>query len=166
MTRCEFLVNEISLSCTNCTGWFCTAKGRKKKVGDTTICNNDEQWSICTRFVDVYPEQEPLPPAVPKTVEEIIETEDVTYFDLLDAEPIEDKVIEKLPPPLIRRSTPRAICPYYAAPPPGMVTCCGKFCYAENESLRTGTQCTSRPTWIECVRRVRAVKRGVPHANS
>ena len=180
MTRCEFLVNEVSLSCTSCTGWFCLAKGRKKKVGDTTICNNDEMWSICARLVDVYPDQDPLPPAPIKTLEEKIETEPVTHFDLPtiadttyseDMEEFETSFLPEivetqlLTPPTTRR-TLRALCPYYSAPPPGVVTCCGKYCYADDVPLRTGTQCTSRPSWLECVVRVRAVKRGTPYANT
>lgn len=165
MTRCEFLVNEVSSSCTSCTGWFCMAKGRKKKVGDTTICNNDELWSTCTRYLQVYPEQEPLPPPEPKPeleIEEISSTETFDEYTLPVDEVLEDEITDIPEPPKPR--IPRILCPYVGAPPPGVKTCCGLYCYAVNEPVRTGTQCKSRPSWLECVKRVQAVNRGVPYA--
>jgi len=150
------------------------AKGRKKKVGDTTICNNDELWSVCTRYLQVYPEQEPLPKPEPETEEPIFDEDNATWTPIDDEtlEPVYSIApsinfltpIEELEPPKPR--IPRTLCPYYGSPPPGVTTCCGKYCYAENEPLRTGTQCTSRPSWLECVKRIRAVNRGVPYANS
>lgn len=180
MTRCEFLVREVSKSCTTCTGWFCVAKGRKKKVGDTTICNNDEQWSICTRYLQVYPEQKPLPPTEPESkLEQELEiftsiSDEATWteIDLTTSDSTYSMApsinwlnqIEEPEPPKPR--LPRVNCPYLGSPPTGVVTCCGMYCYADNEALRTGTQCTSRPSWLECVKRIRAVNRGVPYASS
>ena len=75
MTRCTFALYTRSKSCTTCTGWHCTAKGRKKKIGDLALCDDDDLWSVCTRYLQIYPEQEPLPPTPPKTMEETLETE-------------------------------------------------------------------------------------------
>ena len=141
MTNCEFLIFERSPSCGNCTGWRCIAKGRKKKVGDTTICTDPELTVECVRYLSVYPQ------AIER-VEEIssIETfrvlSDIREFKIKPkAKPIFDPT---KPPPL------PTLCPYLGPPPPDVQTCCGMYCHANNEALRTGIQCKSRPTWLEC----------------
>ena len=161
MTRCEFLTYEKSKSCSGCTGWFCLAKGRKKKVGDAATCNDEELWSECTRYLQVYPK----PPDL--EIEPIIEFSSTETFNeplYLEDVLLEDEIID-IPKPTPPKPKPLLqTCPYLGPPPPGVRTCCGLYCYAENVAVRTGTTCHSRPSWRECVKRLRAVKRGVKHA--
>jgi len=176
MTRCEFLIYERSKSCSGCTGWFCVAKGRKKKVGDTTICNNDELWGECTRYLQVYPKPPEPEPIIDVIEEHILDDDDVTWTptDEDTPEPIYSIApsinflapIEEPEPEPPKPESTRTLCPYVGSPPPGVQTCCGLYCYADNTVLRTGSQCKSYPTWRECVRRMRAVKRGIPYAGS
>jgi len=177
MTRCEFLIYEESKSCVNCTGWFCISKGRKKKVGDTTMCNNEELWRECTRYLQAYPKpEEPL-----EEIMEITSTEDFDEYTALIDELLEDELdiiyteIDEeaelavgldFHPSIPKPRPPRVNCPYLGPPPTGVTTCCGLYCYAENTPVRTGTTCRSRPSWLECIKRLRAVKRGVPYADS
>jgi hypothetical protein len=157
-------VNEVSQSCHSCTGWFCVAKGRKKKVGDTTICNNEELWRECVRYLQVYPAPEPELDDIDdallgdETLEEPIftPTADFNYLAPID-ETMEDEIVDTPPPP---PKKPRTTCPYLGPPPKGVRTCCGYYCYADDVAVRTATQCTSRPSWLECVVRLRAVRRG------
>jgi len=161
MTRCEFLIYEQSKSCSGCTGWFCVVKGRKKKVGDAAICNDEELWSECTRYLQVYPK----PPDL--EIEPIVEFSSTETFDeplYLEDVLLEDEITD-IPKPTPPKPKPLLqTCLYLGPPPPGVHTCCGLYCYAENISVRTGTTCTSRPSWLECIKRLRAVKRGVPYA--
>ena len=162
MTRCKFLKHEKSKSCTSCTGWFCIIKGSKVKVGDTSICNTYELRTLCPRYIRMYPEKEVLPAAEP-----IIEKKGIQPMSLGSprvAKPKPTRPATIVAPIVITPVDP--LCPYLGAPPPGVRTCCGMYCYADNRPLRTGTQCKSRPTWRECVRRLKALKRGVPHAGS
>ena len=162
MTRCEFLRHERSKSCANCTGWYCVIKGSKVKVGDTSICNTYKLRNLCARYVKVYPEQEPLPPAKPKRVKKGITP--ISLGSPRVAKPKPDRPAAVVAPVVIAPVNP--LCPYLGAPPPGVRTCCGMYCYADNVALRTGSQCKSRPSWRECVRRMKAVKRGTPYAGS
>ena len=152
MTRCEFLTYTKSKSCAACTGWHCTVMGRKKKIGDTTICNSDELRLLCTRYITVYPQP----------VEEASPIENPTYEDLKEVQGIATIELKPRSKPVFDPTTPPPqpkLCPYLGPPPPGVQTCCGMYCHANNESLRTGSQCKSRPTWLECRHKGSADKR-------
>ena len=136
MTNCEYMIYTKSKSCAACTGWHCTAKGRKKKIGDTTICTDDELRLLCPRYIP----SAPITKTVAASTEERVS--DLSSFELKPkAKPIFNPTN---PPPLA------TLCPYLTPPPPGVQTCCGMYCSASGQSLRTGTQCKSRPTWMEC----------------
>ena len=50
MADCPYLDFKAS-SCRGCSGFFCTAKGRKKKLSDTSMCKNEEEWIECPRYL-------------------------------------------------------------------------------------------------------------------
>lgn len=161
MTDCEFLLNETKKTCAGCRGWFCTSKGSRKKLLDTAICTDEEEWSECPRYLEVYPT-----PA--KESEEVIElppTEPVTTFTGVDTEMIEVTVepepIQAQPPPV-----PSTDCPYLGPVPAGEYGCCGYWCYAKADPLRSVKRCKSRPSWRECRRKYDAERAGVKHAGT
>lgn len=150
MTNCEFLTYERSPSCGNCTGWRCIAKGRKKKVGDNTICTNKALWEDCVRYVSVYPKPEEPPSIETYPNRNIINTSEIKL------EPKSKPIIDPTRPP----PPPPSLCPYLGPPPKGVQTCCGMYCHADNTPLRTGSQCKSYPTYLECVKKQVADRRG------
>lgn len=181
MVNCPYLTYDPS-HCAACTGWFCVVFGQKKRLTDTAMCVNKEDWLTCTRYtkkIGTAKEPEPEPE------EEIIElppTEEVTSITGVDMETIKVSVepeptptvkltgIGVLSPPGTSRKTvkrpaarplPRDDCPYLGPVPAGKVACCGFWCHANDSPIRTTTACTSPPTWRECRLYVKASRRGV-----
>ncbi len=154
MVNCSYLTYEPS-HCTACTGWFCNVFGKRKKLTDTSMCVNKEDWLICTRYTKVNPVKES------EVEEEVIElplTEEVitsTGVDMetskvsVEPEPVPEPEPEPVqvwvPPP-----PPTSDCPYLGPVPVDAVACCGFWCHASNTAIRTTTACTSPPSWREC----------------
>jgi len=165
MVNCPYLTYEPS-HCTACTGWFCNVFGRRKKLTDTSICTDNEEWLECTRYkTPIGTVTEPEPEL--EVEEEVIElppTEEATTFTAFiggDVETIEvvfePETVEAAQPP----PRPSNDCPYLGPVPADKVACCGFWCYADDSPIRTTTACTSPPTWRECRPRVKASRREV-----
>ncbi len=50
MVDCPYLDFKAS-SCRGCSGFFCTAKGRRKKLSDTSMCRDEREWVECPRYL-------------------------------------------------------------------------------------------------------------------
>lgn len=153
MVKCDYLTYDQSQSCAGCTGWRCYAFGRKKKVSDTTVCMEEEEWIECPRYVKaVEPEKiEPIPVVKAKGIGVIGQPKTAVFKDPTRPKP----------------NTLPADCPYLGPIPKGKTACCGIWCYATDGPLRTGTTCHSRPSWQECKRLFEAHRKGVkPVASS
>lgn len=171
MTDCEFLLHVVKKTCAGCRGWFCTSKGSKKRLLDTAICTDEEEWLECPRYLEAHPELVEevieLPPTEPVTT---ISGEDVEMIEVtVEPEPILPRVGEKIIGPIeltlpIVPQPPPTDCPYLGPVPDGKYGCCGYWCNAKDEPLRVVKICKSRPSWRECMRRYKAEKRGVKHA--
>lgn len=157
MVNCPYLIYEPS-SCVACTGWVCQAFGRKKRLSDTSVCVDEEQWVECPRYL-----QKVTPVKEPESEEEVIElppTEEVTSTQTIGetitvtAEPESVEVQAPLP-------APSTDCPYLGPVPAGKEACCGFWCYAYDSPIRTTTACNSPPTWRECKGFMKAASRGV-----
>lgn len=160
MVNCPYLTYDPS-HCAACTGWFCVVFGQKKRLTDTAMCINNEDWLTCTRYTrKIGTAKEPEP----ETKEEVIElppTEEVTTITGVDMETIR-VVVE--PEPIEARvptPAPSSDCPNLGPVPAGKVACCGFWCHANDSPIRTTTACTSPPTWRECRRYVKASRQGV-----
>jgi len=180
MVNCPYLIYEAS-HCAACTGWACNAFGRKKRLTDISMCQDNEEWLECTRYTTkTGTVKEPEPE---EEVVELPPTEKVTSITGVNMETIEVTVepdpiptvkltgIGVLSPPGTSRKTikrpaaqppPRDDCPYLGPDPEDEVTCCSGFwCYAINVPLRSFKICRSRPSWSECRRYVKASRLGV-----
>ena len=173
MTDCEFLYHETEKTCAGCRGWFCTSRGSRKRLLDTSICTDETEWPECPRYLEAHPEPEPegevieLPPTEEVTSISGVDMETLTVT--VEPEPILPRVGEKIIGPIeltlpVIPQPPPTDCPYMGPVPEGEYGCCGYWCYAKDEPLRSVKRCKSRPSWRECMRRLRAEKRGVKHA--
>ena len=174
MVNCEFLIREESRSCAGCTGWFCTALGRKKKLSVVDNCRNSPE--ECPRYLEAHPElvketkievhpelvketktapvdepAEPVVKAKPKTVKKKAKPKKV--------------VVAPVAPPIIV-TPPSTYCPYLGPIPPGEQGCCDVWCYAKSAPLRSSKHCKSPPSWRECRRKYDADRAGVKHASA
>lgn len=158
MVNCEFLYHEIKKTCKGCRGWFCTSTSRNKKLSDTSICTDEEKWPECPRYLSVYPKQvEESEDALTETVdlpptEEVVSTQTIGETITVAVEPT---------PPV---APPPTDCPYLGPIPEGRYGCCGYWCYAYDEPLRSSKRCMSRPSWRECRRKFKAERAGVKYA--
>jgi len=50
MTNCPYIIFDQS-HCAGCHGWRCTAFGRKKKLSDVSVCQAEEEWVVCPRYL-------------------------------------------------------------------------------------------------------------------
>lgn len=193
MANCEFLNKETS-HCVGCTGWFCTSLGRRKKLGDDSICRNEVLWVECPRYLRVYPklveeretvstddyvepvskpEEEPVVEVKPKTrkktkpkktVEEIIELPPTE--EVISTQIVDETITVAVEPTQPIATTPPGDCPYLGPIPPGECGCCDVWCYSTSEPLRSFKHCKSPPSWRECRSRIEAERRGVKHASA
>ena len=179
MANCEFLYKEEKKTCAGCRGWFCTAMGSKKKLGDIRECTT--QWDDCPRYLKVYPK--PIEERETVSTDDYVElppTEEVTSISGVDTEtitvtvkpePKTKKVVPKkkvVAPVAYTIITPRppGDCPYLGPVPPGKYGCCGYWCYAKEDPLRSVKRCKSPPSWRECRRRYDAERAGVKHSSA
>ena len=192
MVDCEFLYHEVKKTCTNCRGWFCLSRGSRKKLLDTAMCIDEEAWIECPRYLEAHPEPEPeaeveekryassltkLPRSCPECGHEegyLVFTEP-DYGDMWACEKCDHEfpgykfveMIEVAVEPLTVQLIPPAPsndCPYLGPIPEGEHGCCDYWCYAKDERLRSVKSCKSRPSWRECMRRLKAEKAGVKYA--
>jgi len=159
MVDCEFLLHETKKTCTSCRGWFCTSRGSRKKLLDTAICTDEEEWIECPRYLEAHPKPEPE-----KEIIELPPTEEVTTISGVDVETltvtVEPLTVQLTPP------SPPTDCPYLGSVPSGCRGCGNYWCYAKDEPLRVVKRCKSRPSWRECMRRLKAEKKGIKHASA
>lgn len=158
MTRCEFLYFEEKKTCTGCRGWFCTALGRKKKLSDVSDCQNNPL--ECPRYLEAHPE---LTEAVvsPEKVEEAATVEEKPKKSR--AKPKKTVKTKVVVAPLVV-VPPSTDCPYLGPIPAGEYGCCGYWCYAKDDPLRSVKRCKSPPSWRECRRKLDAERAGLKHA--
>ena len=69
MANCPYLIWKDSKGCVNCLGWRCTA-GREKKLTDVSMCQNEDEWIECPKYLSKQPEAETttLSNAIPSDV--------------------------------------------------------------------------------------------------
>jgi len=118
---CPYLNFEAS-HCRACSGFFCTAAGRKKKISDPSMCK--EEWVECPRYLVT------LSPS-----ERVTLAETGTFT-------------KKLKVPITPRVTMK-MCPYLGPRPDG--GCCGMWCFAVNARARLPRR-TCGPSWLGCKR--------------
>lgn len=138
MVNCPYLIYEAS-HCAACTGWSCTAFGRKKRLSDTSMCTVNEEWIECPRYttkIGTVKEPEPIPVVSVKGIGVLSPPGKIP-------ESVARSRAASAPPP-------GEDCPYLGPVPVGEVACCGFWCHASDTPIRTTTACTSPPTWREC----------------
>ena len=142
MGNCPFLVLEQS-HCAGCSGYFCTAFGRKKKLNDLTDCRKEALWSVCPRYTS--------------NVDKLV--------------PVKRPGIGVIGQPAqpVRLVAPRPaldVCPFLGPPPPGVCNC-PLWCHAGSHVVRSSKVCHSRPSRVECRDYQSGMKRGVkPYASA
>jgi len=122
--------------CAGCRGWRCIAFGRKKKLSDISICQNEEEWSECPRYLDATV-------AKPSGIGSLGMPGSTVVASVPRATPL---------------PAPHAIGCKYLGPPPGGA-CCYKWCYAGSVPLRTTKICLSPPSRAECKYYVDGIRR-------
>ena len=158
MVKCPYLKYDQSPSCVACTGWRCYAFGRKKKVSDTSVFMDEDEWLECPRYVDATAPKEVDPIPVVKA----------SGIGVIGAPGSATKVAPRVRAPT-RPKAPviSGDCPYLGPVPMGETACCGMWCYSTYGPVRTGTTCQSPPSWRECKHVFSAHRRGVkPPAGS
>jgi len=152
MASCPYLLYEPS-DCVKCIHWFCTSTSRRKKLSDTSMCVDEEEWIECPRYLKEVEVTEELEPEPEEEVIELPPTEEVTAISGGDLETfkvtIEPEPVEvQVPPP-----TPSRDCPYFGPIPAGKKSSSGFWCHAKNVPLRSYKICQSPPSWRSCQRR-------------
>ena len=168
MARCEFLIREESKSCVACTGFYCMALGRKRKLSVVDDCNNNPL--ECTRYLEAHPELVEAATQVGKAMDPDLEKLAAEVKPKKKARPKKAKprktvkaevvVVPKVVLP------PSTDCPYLGPIPEGCSGCCDVWCYATDTPLRSFKHCKSPPSWRECRFRVEAERQGVKHASA
>ena len=132
---CPYLSYDES-HCAGCRGWRCIAFGRKKKLSDVSICQNDEEWPECPRYLEAAGGSSGIGvlgmPGVPRS--------------------------ESLPLPQVLP------CIYLGMPDGG--GCCHKWCIAGNVAVRSTKVCNSPPSRAECKYYIQGRRRGVKPYNA
>jgi len=142
---CPYLRYDES-HCAGCRGWYCAAFGRKKKMSDISICQSEEEWLECPRYMDASSGKSSgigvLGAPKPKVIIERVSR----------ANPIPTP---NLPPG----------CEYMGIPPGGPA-CCFVWCYADNRAIRSTKICRHKPSKSECRYFIQAKRRGVKPYNA
>ncbi len=166
MPKCEFLILDETKTCVGCRGWFCLALGQRLKLSNTSDCSDKPL--ECTRYLQAHPElteedvaallkaEEEVIPAVEKTVKEKPKKRKARSKKKVKAK------VTVVAPVIVPPSTD---CPYLGPVPAGEYGCCGYWCLAKDEPLRSVKRCRDRPSWLECRRRYDAEREGVKHAS-
>jgi len=159
MTRCEFLLHETKKTCVGCTGWFCTALGRKKKLSVIDNCRNSPE--ECPRYLEAHPE------IVKETKTAPVDEPAKPVVEIKPKKKTKPKkvVVAPVAPPIIV-TPPSTDCPYLGPIPPGEQGCCDVWCYARSAPLRSSKHCKSPPSWRECRSKYDADRAGVKHASA
>ena len=128
---CPYLRYDES-HCAGCRGWYCAAFGRKKKLSDTVVCQDGEEWPECPR-----------------------------YIDTIGAKPVGIGVLgmprsTAVAPPPPSQALP---CIYLGMPEGG--GCCHQWCVAGNVAVRSTKVCNSPPSRDECKYYIQGIRRGV-----
>ena len=123
MADCPYLLFEAS-HCRACSGFFCTAAGRKKKISNPSMCKDEEEWIECPRYLAT------LSPSERAALAEAGTT------------------TKKLRVPIATPITVKK-CPYLGPRPDG--GCCGMWCYGINKYLKLSHK-TCGPGWLNCGR--------------
>ena len=136
--HCPYLRFDES-HCAGCQGWRCYAFGRKKKISDPSMCQNEEEWDECPRYVDAATKSSGIgalgmPRLTPK--------------------------VTPLPPP-------QPIGCEYMSVSSSRGCCSNMWCDAGNMMLRSTKKCYSPSTVLECKLYVKAKREGVkPHTGA
>jgi len=128
MADCPYLNFEAS-HCRACSGFYCTAAGRKKKLSDPSMCKTEEEWIECPRYVVIQGERAVR--VKTRTLKNTVKTTPKKYEAHMAAVKV------------------RGWCPYLGPRPDGK--CCGKWCYAINVYLKLPHK-TCGPGWLKCGR--------------
>lgn len=164
MPKCEFLYHEEKKTCAGCRGWFCLALGKRLKLSDTSDCTDNPL--ECTRYLEAHPELVEAADTTPKKTEEAV----IPVEKTVKAKPKKRKVKPKKKVKAEVTVAPKVVlppsddCPYLGPVPAGEYSCCGYWCVAKDEPLRSVKRCKSPPSWLECRRRYDAERAGVKHA--
>lgn len=122
MVDCPYLSFKAS-HCRGCSGFFCTAKGRKKKISDPSMCKDEEERIECPRY---------LATLSPTELAALVEA--VTTLEKHEV--------------IVAQVKPKK-CPYLGPRPDGQ--CCGLWCYGINKYLKLPHK-TCGPGWLDCGR--------------
>lgn len=140
MVNCPYLTFDKS-HCAGCHGWRCTAFGRKKKLSDVSVCQSEEEWGACPRFLDASTTRPSgigvLGIGISRSVSDISRQRVVVI------------------------PQPQALSCEYLGIPPGGEACCFQWCYAGNRPVRSTKTCFSPPSRAECKHFVKAKREGV-----
>jgi len=138
MTNCVYLIFEQS-HCAGCHGWRCTAFGRKKKLSDSMICQNEEEWTECPRYLAATTARPSgigvlgMPGSMSDTLGELA----------------------------VAVPQPQALPCEYLGMPANDGWCCHQWCIAGNVAVRSTKVCNSPPSRAECRYYVDGKRRGV-----
>lgn len=131
--NCPYLHYEAS-HCAGCTGWHCYVFGRKKRLSDTSMCANEDEWVECPRYLKKVAPTDP----------DGIPTVQLRGIGVLGAPRVRGAPRMRRPP------LPADDCPYLGPVPTGEKACCGYWCYSTGGPIRSVKACHSRPSWREC----------------
>ena len=123
MTDCQYLDHKVS-HCRGCSGYFCTAGDKRKKLSDIKMCRDDEEWVDCPRHLSTlsHDVRKALAKSAPS---------------------------QKLVKTHLRASVSRKRCPYLGPMPNG--ECCGNWCYGVGRYLKLAHK-TCGSGWLDCGR--------------
>ena len=132
MVNCQYLIWKAPTGCVNCSGWRCTAGSREKKLSDVSVCQNEEAWRECAKYLSLQPNAEATTLSTPTTFEELA----------LPTAP--------------EAPAPPTVCPYFGDIP--LEGCCSATCYAKGVRVAI-RKCRN---WEMCTRYLAAKFQGVP----
>lgn len=138
VTDCPYLIYKEPKGCVNCLGWRCTA-GREKKLSDVSVCQNEEAWRECAKYLSLQPNAAELIISTPMNAE---------WINLDNATPA---------PIITITATPQA-CPYLE--PTIGNECCSAACHAKGIRVAPRKNCRS---FEQCTRYLAAKLAGKPY---
>jgi hypothetical protein len=147
--NCPYL-KYLTKTCNACSGYYCTSKGKEKKVPKPEdLCMNEDDWVECVRYVE--------------TLGDIIEAAELGNDFTVKLPEAEIPVFPKDDVELlieIAGAEKTRICPYQGPTPVGRASCTGVHCYAEDKCVRVLKNCRN---WTICTPYLMSKYMGKPY---
>ena len=148
MKNCPYLIFKEPTGCVDCSGFRCTAGSREKKLSDVSICQNEEAWRECAKYLSLQP----------NAAELIISTPIISEWTPLESTTTIVHGNNATPAPVITITATSQTCPYLE-PTPGN-ECCSATCHAKEIRVVPRKNCRSPE---QCTRYLAAKLAGKPY---